>query len=338
MQRVTRLGFIALFFFSFSACCHTAFTQKKEVQQFIKAMVQNDHFDARQLTQIMDAVQLQPQIIESMEKPYEKKNWDIYRNLFLTPQRLVGGLSYWRENQKMLEKAEKQYGVPPEIIVAILGVETLYGERQGQYRVLDALATLAFNYPKRSDFFKKELREFLLLCREHKVPATQYLGSYAGAMGKPQFMPSSYRYYAIDFNNKGFRDLMDDNNDAIASVANYFHKHGWQPKEGIAQYAQIAGPRYRQLTINPKTANYRYAQLIAAGVKPVTAANNPPAKAALLEMTTSQGNEYWVAYPNFFVITRYNSSPQYALVVYLLAQQLKKEWAESHITKHRAYA
>lgn len=337
MRRILWLGFTVVFFLSFSAYSDTAFTQRKDVQAFIKSMVKEHHFNAKELTAIMNQVQIQPQIIESMEKPYEKRNWDVYKDLFMTPQRLKGGLDYWAANQKTLEKAQKRFGVPPEIIIAILGVETLYGERQGDNRVLDSLATLAFNYPKRSPYFTKELKEYLLLCREHGVSPTQYKGSYAGAMGKPQFMPSSYRYYAVDFNNKGKRDLISDNADSIGSIANYFHKHGWKNNEGIAQNAKLSGWRFKRIQTNPKTANYHYSQLAAAGVRPVTASQNHPARAGLIELVTSNGKEYWLAYPNFFVITRYNSSPQYALVVYLLSQQLKQEWKERTAKKHRAY-
>lgn len=338
MRRITWLGFTALLLFSFSAFSNTAFVQRKDVQQFIKSMVKHYHFNEKDLTATLSQVKLQPQIIESMNKPYEKKNWDIYRDIFLTPQRLKGGLDFWRTNQKILEQAQKRYGVPAEIIVAILGVETLYGERQGEYRVLDALSTLAFNYPKRSAYFTKELKEYLLLCKEHRVPATQYMGSYAGAIGQPQFMPSSYRYYAVDFYNKGKRDLISNNGDVIGSVANYFHKHGWKTNEGIAQTAQLKGYRHKRIQINPKSANYHYSQLQAAGVFPVTASINHPPRAGLIELITDDGKEYWLAYPNFFVITRYNSSPQYALVVYLLSQQLKQQWAALNIKKHRAYA
>lgn len=336
MHRIIWLGFTFFCFISCSSYSNTTFTQRKDVQAFIKEMVKQYHFNPKQLTETMNAVQVQPQIIESMEKPYEKKNWDVYKAIFLTPQRLKGGLDFWATNQKTLEKIQTRYGVPPEIIIAILGVETLYGTRQGEYRVLDALATLAFNYPKRAPFFRKELKEYLLLCREHKVSPTYYKGSYAGAIGKPQFMPSNYRYYAIDYANKGHRDLVDNNADSIASIANYFHHHGWKTNEGIAQSARLSKWRFKRVQVNPKTANYQYSQLIAAGVKPVTAAHNHPARAGLIELTTQKGNEYWIAYPNFFVITRYNSSPQYALAVYLLAQQLKQQWTEK-AKKHRAY-
>ncbi|MGL6028632.1 MAG: lytic murein transglycosylase B [Legionella sp.] len=336
MQRLIWSIIISLLFFSYSSHSDTAFTQRKDVKQFINMMVTKHHFNAKQLTATMNQVSLQPQIIESMERPYEKKNWDVYRDLFLTAQRVQGGLDFWAANRTALERAQKRYGVPPEMIVAILGVETLYGAKQGDHKVLDALATLAFEYPKRSPYFTKELTEYLLLCREHKVPATHYKGSYAGAIGKPQFMPSSYRYYAVDSNNKGHRDLVDNNDDVIASIANYFHKHGWKKNQGIAQTAQLKGWHFKKIQMNPRTANYNYKQLESAGVKPITAAQNHPGRAGLIELMTAEGKEYWLAYPNFFVITRYNSSPQYALAVYLLSQQLKQQWATQE-KKHRAY-
>ncbi|HAT7768929.1 TPA: lytic murein transglycosylase B [Legionella pneumophila] len=337
MRQTIWLGFITLFLLSFSTYSDTAFTKRKDVQSFINMMVKDYHFNRNQLTAVMNQVKLQPQVIESMEKPYEKKSWDVYRELFLTPKRLKNGIQFWAENQKTLEKVQRRYGVSPEIIIAILGVETSYGERQGEYRVLDTLATLAFNYPKRSPFFTKELKEFFLLCREQHVSPTQYKGSYAGAIGKPQFMPSSYRYYAVDFNINGRRDLVNDNADSIASIANYLHKHGWKLNQGIAQPAKISGWRYKQLRMNPKTANYRYSQLISYGVKPITASQNHPPRAGVIELVTRKGKEYWIAYPNFFVITRYNSSPQYALAVYLLSQQLKQHWYTNAAKRHRAY-
>jgi membrane-bound lytic murein transglycosylase B len=339
MRRIIWLGCTLLFSISLSAYSDTAFTQRKDVQLFIKKMVKDNHFNVRQLTDTMNQVHIQPQIIESMEKPYEKKNWDVYQNIFLTPTRIKGGLAFWEANRKTLEKVQKRYGVPPEMIIAILGVETLYGERQGDHNVLDALATLAFNYPKRSPFFTYELKEYLLLCREHHVPATYYKGSYAGAMGKPQFMPSNYRNFAIDYNHKGHRDLIRSNDDAIASIANYLHHYGWKANEGVAQSARVASGRNPQhFKTNPRKANYTYTQLLKAGIKPITAAHNHPARAGIIALDTSAGKEYWLAYPNFFVITRYNSSPQYALAVYLLSQQLKQQWIQINIKKHRAYA
>ncbi|WED42091.1 lytic murein transglycosylase B [Legionella cardiaca] len=339
MRRLTTFCFALV---TFLICgitqADTAFTQRKDVQRFINNMVQQHGFNKKELTLIMDNVQLQPQIIESMEKPYEKKTWDVYKQLFLTPERVQGGLAFWSANRETLAKAEKKYGVPANIIVAILGVETIYGKNQGNYRVIDALSTLAFNYPKRSAFFTKELGEYLLLCREQKISPTQNLGSYAGAMGKPQFMPSSYRYYAADFTGNAKKDLMNDDQAVIASVANYFHKHGWKTNQGIAQPAKVQGNRYKKINTNYKTAAYHWNQMAAAGVKPLTASLHTPAKVGLIELTTQTGAEYWLAYPNFYVITRYNSSPQYAMVVYLLSQQLKMQWAAAaNVGKKYAY-
>jgi membrane-bound lytic murein transglycosylase B len=151
-------------------------------------------------------------------------------------------------------------------------------------------------------------------------------------------MPSSYRNFAVDFHNKGLRDLVSNNDDSIASIANYFKAHGWQTNAGVAQHAKLINQRYKQIQMNPRKANYNYTQLTANGIRPVTAAHNHPSRAALIELITAKGNEYWLAYPNFFVITRYNSSPQYALVVYLLSQQLKQQWIAMNAKKHRAYA
>ena len=171
----------------------SALIKRNDVQQFINKMVKEHNFNRKQLVAILSNAEFQPKIIESMEKPYEKKTWDVYRDLFLAPWRAEEGVKFWQENHEALARAEREYNVPANIIVAIIGVETLYGKHQGTYRVIDALTTLAFNYPKRAPFFTKELGEYLLLCRELKIPADKYLGSYAGAIGKPQFMPSSYR-------------------------------------------------------------------------------------------------------------------------------------------------
>lgn len=327
MRSLIRLFFILIVLFNTCAYADEALVHRKNVQSFIDKMVRQHHFDRTQLVAIMRAARFQPQIIESMERPYEKKTWDVYRDLFLTPQRVQAGIDFWQANQEALERAQKQYNVSADMIVAIIGVETLYGKHQGTYRVLDALTTLAFDYPKRSPYFTRELEEYLLLCREHGVPATQYTGSYAGAMGKPQFMPSSYRSYAVDYTGSGRPDLMNADQDAIGSVANYFHRYGWRANEGVAQPVNVRGWRYKKLTINSRAPDYTYKHLLQAGVKPVSTVLNPPEKAGLIALTTAKGEEYWLAYPNFYVITHYNTSPQYALVVYLFAQQLREQRA-----------
>lgn len=327
MRRIISLFCITFSLIHFATSyADSALVAQKPTQLFIRDMVNHYHFDKRQLVGILTEAQFQPKIIESMERPYEKKTWDVYKALFLTPQRLQAGLDFWRANRQTLEKAEQEFGVSADMIVAIIGIETLYGKNQGNYRVLDALTTLAFYYPKRSEFFTKELKEYLLLCREHNVPATKYMGSYAGAMGKPQFMPSSYRFYAVNHTGKGRPDLIGEDRDVIASVANYFAKHGWKKNDIVAQPAILQGTGYKSITMNTKVADYSFKNLIAAGIKPSSNNSaNHPERAGVIELLTSQGEEYWLAYPNFYVITRYNSSPQYALVAYLLSQQLHNQ-------------
>lgn len=307
-------------------------TSRPEVQSFIHQMVKNYGFNKHELTDILNHAVIQPTIIESITKPYEKKTWDIYKNIFIKPERIQEGIAFWQNNQGVLKLAEKKYGVPAPIIVAILGVETRYGIRQGEYRVLDALSTLAFNYPPRAPFFKKELGEFLLLCREHKVSPYAYTGSYAGAMGIPQFMPSSYRYYADDFSGQKKKDLMHDSQAAIASVGNYFKKHGWRLNEAVVQKAKISNTKFETINITSKKAEYSLKKLAKAGITPFspTLYNNLPNKAGLVKLDTQTGHEYWIAYPNFYVITKYNTSPQYALVVYIFSEQLKQQWAKMH--------
>ncbi len=325
-MRFKRFFFVmAVLFVSEVVQADNALLYRPAVRHFIDYMVTHDHYNKNDLVAALKLAQFQPQILESMEKPYEKKTWDVYKTLFLTQQRVQTGVEFWQANADVLARAQKEYGVPAEMIVAILGVETQYGKRQGEYRVLDALTTLAFHYPKRSEYFTKELREYFLLCRERKVPPTQYIGSYAGAIGQPQFMPSSYRLFAVDFAGHGRRDLVNDNKDVIGSVANYFKKHGWKPNENVAQLATLVGSQHEHLAMNSKQADYSYFNLVAKGVKPVNNVSNHPDRAGVIELTTNKGAEYWLAYPNFYVITRYNSSPQYALVVYLLAQQLREQ-------------
>ena len=318
-----------------------ALTQHYKVKQFIAKMVQQHGFSKASLVKIIAAVRFQPEIIAKMNAPYEKKNWDNYKAIFFNEQHLKGGLEFWQANQQILAQVEKQYNVPASIIVAILGIETFYGKRQGNYRVLDALTTLAFYYPKRRNFFTKELGEYLLLCREHNVNPTQYMGSYAGAIGKPQFMPSSYRYYATTLTHSRKTDLINDNSAVIASVANYFHKNGWQMHQGIAQPAKTDSSFMKKLgkiNLNARRPEYKIKQLRELGVQPLTAAMNMPNTAGLIILNTNNGPEFWLTYHNFYVITRYNNSPQYALAVFLLAQQLRRQWlALAAVPKKYAY-
>lgn len=310
----------------FCVNANDALLKQRNVQQFIQSMVTHHGFSKQEVIATLSQVDIQPKIIESISHPYEKKTWDIYKALFLNDKRLNNGLIFWRKNQNTLRKVENEYGVPAEIIVATIGVETLYGERQGDYRVLDALSTLAFEYPPRSPFFTKELEHFLILCKEHHVQPTRYLGSYAGAMGKTQFMPSSYRTFAVDYAHKGRSDLMNDDNDAIASVANYYARHGWARHNAITEPANISGRGYRSVNVQARSATYQMNRLNTLGIRPAGTLQNRPQKAGLLELINQKNSEYWIAYPNFYVITRYNTSPQYAMAVFLLAEQLKKHY------------
>lgn len=322
--------FIALtLLFSVSAMAATPFTQRADVKRFINEVSKETKISKKELIKVMEQVEVQPKIIDAMNRPYEKKHWDTYQKLFLTHNRVTNGIQYWQEHQQKLDRAEKHYGVPARMIVAILGIETLYGQNQGQYRVIDALSTLAFNYPKRAPFFRKELKEYLILCHEQGISPLKYKGSYAGAIGMPQFMPSSYRSYAASFTPKKEKNLLSDHETVIASVANYFKVHGWKYQQGVAQIAKINKPFPKWIKTNQRKPTYTLKQLKKAGIVPLTAAYNTPKKVGVIELQTENGKEYWLAYPNFYVITRYNSSPQYALAAHLLAQQLQQHWQTS---------
>ncbi len=307
-----------------------ALLRKKAAQVFVQDMAEKHGFKRAYVEDALKEAQYKSRIIELMNQPYEKKTWDVYRAIFLTPERVEGGIKFWHDNQESLARAEKKFGVPASVIVAILGVETRYGEKQGTYRVLDALTTLAFYYPKRSAYFKRELEQYLLLCKEHKVPVTEYVGSYAGAIGQPQFMPSSYRQYAVDFKKAGDNshpDLVRENKDVIASIANYFKRHGWKSGEDVVEPAVVKGDAYEKLKTNGRRANYSYKKLVRAGVKPAEPVKNPPSRAGLIELQLKgDGHVYWMAFHNFYVIMRYNISPQYALVVHLLSKQLQEQY------------
>jgi len=332
MKQVTRIiMFLSTVCYAVFSFADTALVKQKEAEAFIQLMVNKHHFKRADLVAVLQQAKFQPRIIELMERPYEKKNWNTYSTLFLTPERLQGGLEFWQENQETLEQAEKKFGVPASVIVSILGVETKYGKHQGTYRVLDAVSTLAFYYPKRASYFTRELEEYLLLCREQGVPVTQYVGSYAGAIGQPQFMPSNYRVYAMNFSGKGHPDLVDNKQDVIFSVANYFKQHGWTANKDVIDPALVKGSQYKTLKTNTRSPNYTYKHLMVSGVTPVTPLMHPPEKAGLIELNTHDDvYAYWLAYPNFYAITRYNTSPQYALVVHLLSEQLQQRWDAQH--------
>lgn len=267
------------------------FGKRKEVQKFIQTMHKKHGLDKKNLTALFNEFNTEPKVLALMSKQYEALPWYRYRNTVVTEKRAKEGVEFWKKHNALLQKAEKQFGVPSEIIVAIIGVETSYGQVTGNYPVLQTLSTLAFDYPRRAPFFRAELENFLLLVNEGSLHPVSTRGSYAGAMGIPQFMPSSYRRYAVDFSGTGKRDLIHDTADVIGSVANYLKANGWKKNEKIALKAN--------------------ANTIQKG------------KMIALEKNANHAKEQWIGLENFAVIKRYNNSNHYAMAVYQLSQQIR---------------
>ncbi len=305
-----------------SQLSHADYSNHSEAKKFIQKMVIEHQFDATKLTVLFMAVEKRQSILDAMARPAEKtKTWAEYRDIFLKDRRIEGGVQFWRDNKAALQRAEEQFGVPAEYIVSIIGVETLYGHNTGSYRVMDAIATLAFDYPRRSRFFTKELEHYLLLTRDQGKDPLEYKGSYAGAMGYGQFMPSSYRNYAIDFNNDDFPDIWNSKEDAIGSVANYFKGHGWRTGKHVIVRARPS----KQFKLDEEAKLTKPTVLVshwqAQGLTPVESI--PSSAAALaLGFDGKHGIEYWLGLNNFYTITRYNHSPMYALAVHQLAGEI----------------
>lgn len=302
--------------------------QRTDVQGFIREMVARHGFNADQLRAAFSRAQAQPSIIAAMSRPAESKPWYVYRDIFINTKRIQGGVQFWRANAAALARAEQVYGVPPQIVVAIIGVETQYGGNMGKYRALEALSTLAFGYPRRAAYFRKELENFLLLARAEGVDPLSLRGSYAGAMGFGQFMPGSFLSYAVDFDGDGHRDVWRNPTDAIGSVANYFRKNGWRAGQPVATPASVSGSRYLDAVsqkLNPPKASV--ASLRSYGVVPRAPVSDAQA-AMLLEFAGANGPEYWLGFDNFYAITRYNRSQLYALAVYQLSQAIREQQAQ----------
>ncbi len=303
--------------------------------RFINEMVGRHGFDRAALRALFDRVKLSPQVLAAISRPAESKPWYKYRPIFVTPASARAGATFWHHNSRLLAQAERRYGVPAQVILAILGVETFYGRNTGNYRVADALATLAFYYPPRARFFRAELEELLLLSREQLLDPLSLQGSYAGAMGLPQFIPSSYRRYAVDFDGDGFIDIWNNAGDAIASVANYLKTHGWESEQPVAVRARITGSGYAKFLdkkLEPSIDLMRFKQ---AGITPESEIDGNP-RAALVALETKTGYEYWLGLKNFYVITRYNHSPLYAMAVYQLSEAIRESYqgqAASYVRK-----
>ncbi len=309
------------------------FLQRPELRAFIDRMVAKHDFNSVALVDLFSQAQPRPDIIEAISRPAEAKPWYEYRPIFLTDSRIEQGVEFWNENADTLARAESKFGVPARIIVAIIGIETRYGRHQGRYPVLDALSTLAFDYPKRGEFFRSELENYLLLTREEGFDAAKLLGSYAGAMGGGQFISSSYRHYAVDFDHDGKRDLWDSMPDVIGSVANYFNVHGWRTGEAIAVPAKIDGDDYQRLDSDLKP-RYTVEHLRSFGVEPVTRLPDDTT-VALIRLEQAHGEDVWLGLHNFYVITRYNHSALYAMAAYQLAEEIaaRRTQADAHTLK-----
>jgi len=293
-------------------------------QQFIDLMVNEHQFDRKAVETTLAKASKKEAILQSIAKPWEAKPWHQYYPIFLTEKRLTKGLAFWQTHQETLARAELETGVPAEIIVAIIGVETFYGTYLGKHSVLDALVTLGFHYPPRAKFFRSELAQLFLLAKEENFDITELKGSYAGAMGWGQFISSSYRYYAVDFDGDGVRDLLNNPVDAIGSVANYFKKHHWKANNDIAFKAQVTGTQYSALLSKSLKYSNQWSQLQDAGVSIAAPNLSKDMSVKLFEFEQKDNKEYWVGLPNFYVITRYNHSSLYAMAVFQFSQQLKQ--------------
>jgi len=300
---------------------------RPDVDAFIDSMVAQHDYDRARLREILSQAETKESILELISKPAERTlTWADYRPIFMTRERVQAGAAFWRENRKSLEAISACTGVPIEIIVGIIGVETYYGRITGGHRVLDALSTLAFDYPPRSKFFRRELEEFLLLVREEDMLATEAFGSYAGAMGRPQFMPSSYRAYAVDSTGDGKRDIWNNWTDVAGSVANYFVKHGWSAGEEVTTQATLSNRWKGPVPKNILKAEETVKSLSKSGVLFQTSLPKDSAS-QLLTLEGADGTEHWIGFRNFFVITRYNRSVMYALAVHQLGQEIAFEIA-----------
>jgi membrane-bound lytic murein transglycosylase B len=289
---------------------------------FVREMVQRHGLDGKSLEDLLAQAEVLPSVLEAMAKPAEAKPWHEYRRIFVTQERTAGGVQFWRENREALERARARYGVAPEVIVAIIGVETRYGRNTGSYRVLDALGTLAFSPNRRAEMFRRELEQFLLLSREEGISPLEPKGSYAGAMGIPQFIASSYRRYAVDFDDDQRRDLWSNPTDAIGSVANYLRANGWERNGTVAVSAVVTSADVSSLLQAGTKPSLTPARLRAEGVR-IAVELPGDTLGALVQLETQDGYEYWVGLQNFYAITRYNHSALYAMAVHQLSEAIK---------------
>ena len=309
------------------ATVYANYAQRADVKQFINEMVSEHGFDRTYLQAQFAGAERLDNVLESIAKPAEKVlTWKQYRPIFVTSKRSNKGKTFIAKHNDVLQRAEKEYGVPVEIIAAIIGVESYYGKHTGKYTIFDSLTTLGFDYPPRSAFFKSELKHFLLLSKEENISIDKMTGSYAGAMGMPQFISSSYRRYAVDFDGDGKRDLWNSIEDVIGSVANYFSQHGWQAGAGVVYPVTVENKSVvrEKNSLKPYTTLKQLeSQGVALKKNPANPEVDETDEATLLKLEGKKGDEFWLGLNNFYVITRYNHSVLYAMAVYQLSEKLK---------------
>lgn len=298
---------------------------RPEIQALIAELSKEQGFDKTELRRIFAESKILPDVMERINKPAEAMPWHRYKTMLIQPKRIDQGADFWQENKTTLDRAQKAFGVPASVIAGILAVETRFGRVTGNFRIIDSLTTLALEFPRRSAFFRKELVQFLLLCREEGFDPLTLKGSYAGAMGKPQFMPSSYRSYAIDFSGDGKRDLFGNTDDAIGSIANYLSRFGWIENGSVALPVTVSGDNVPMLLGKGIKPQVSLAELRALGVVDSGRQDNSE-KAAVLAFENQSGTEYWLGLTNFYAITRYNQSQLYAMAVYQLGEAICAEF------------
>ena len=305
----------------------TSYYERSDVRAYVDELVMRHSFERAPLEDLFRRAEKQERVIGAMDRPAEALPWHRYRGIFLTDARVDAGVRYWREHRELLERASVRFAVPQQIIVAILGVETFYGRRTGGFPVFDTLVTLGFDYPRRAAFFRRELTEFLLLCRSEGMDCPEVRGSYAGAMGFGQFIPSSYRAYAIDFDDDGMRDLWSAA-DAIGSVANYLARHGWDGQAPLGEYVEVGAGDYTSLLNRELKPWLSVSDLAGRGIQ-VEGFQPRERKFALFDFLHAEGDRrIWVGYHNFFVITRYNTSRRYAMAVHELGQFIHRAYGD----------
>jgi len=295
---------------------------RPEIEEFIGDMVREHGFKRAELRRLFSQVRSRPAIVRAMSAPTTARPWYEFRAHYLDKAYIDGGVLFWEQNSSVLARASREFGVPEEVIVAIIGIETLYGRNMGRTKVIDALATLAFDYPPRASFFRSELEQFLLLAREENIDVRKVRGSYAGAMGIAQFMPSSYRKYAIDFDGDGKRDLWGDAADSIGSVANYFWMFGWRAGEPVAVEVDVGDVDIAAQLAAGIRPSLKVGELKQRGIIPGGAVDDE-ADVAFFSVETETGPQYWLGLWNFYVVTRYNRSVNYAMAVCELARAVR---------------